>query len=148
VDLERALVSAKLAPERDEMVETARHLGREPAARFVLRLIELDRQIDIAHLERAACVGAKNPDFAHPRHVPTLATHEALDKSADPLRRLRAFHRARLMRERKANLHRAECGSSVLRCQRLVDSPCLLANIAAYLLRMGWSLSRARVNKE
>jgi hypothetical protein len=35
------------------MVETARHQGREPAARFVLRLIELDRQIDIAHLKRA-----------------------------------------------------------------------------------------------
>jgi hypothetical protein len=48
VDLERALVSAKLAPERAEMVETAGHQGREPAARFVLRLIELDRQIDFA----------------------------------------------------------------------------------------------------
>jgi hypothetical protein len=102
VDLERALVAARLPPERPEMVEAARHQGREPHSGLVLRLVELHRQIDIADLERAARRGAEHPDLAHPRHVATLATYDALKNTADPPGRLRAFHRARLMRERNA----------------------------------------------
>src|SRR5262245_54912475 len=55
-DLECALVPAKVAPERPEMVEAARHHGREPNAGLVLRLVELHRQIHIADIERAAGV--------------------------------------------------------------------------------------------
>jgi hypothetical protein len=67
VELECMLVPAKLAPERPKMVEAARHQGREPSARFILCLVELHRQIDIADLERAARIGAEDPDLAHPR---------------------------------------------------------------------------------
>src|SRR6266511_4948270 len=66
VDLERALVPAKLAPERAEVVEAARHRGREPAPGLVLRLVELHRQIDVADLKRAARIQAEDPDLAHP----------------------------------------------------------------------------------
>ena len=75
------------------MIEAARHQGRDPAAGLILRLLELHRQIDIAHLERAACIRAKDPDRAHPRQVPTLCTGKTTEESLDPLRRLRALHR-------------------------------------------------------
>src|SRR6266511_1352406 len=91
VDLERALVPAKLAPERAEMVEAARHEGREPPPGLVLRLVALHRQIDVADLERAPRIGAEDPDLAHPRQVATLATHDSTEKTIDPPRRLRAL---------------------------------------------------------
>ena len=112
VQLERALLSAQFAPERAEMVEATRHQGREPAARFVLRLIELHRQIDIADLERAARIGTEEPDLAHPRHVMTLASHEALDKTAEPPRRLRAFHRGPDYCGPNRGLRRAGCAAA------------------------------------
>jgi hypothetical protein len=71
VDLEHALVPAKLATERAEMVEAAGEPDREPLAGFILRLVELQRQIDIADLERAAHIGAEDPDLTHPRRVAT-----------------------------------------------------------------------------
>ena len=55
-----SLVPAQLAPERAEMVEAARHQGREPDAGLFLRLVELHRQIHIADIERAAGVGAED----------------------------------------------------------------------------------------
>jgi hypothetical protein len=79
---------AKLAPERAEMVEAARHTGCKPTAGLLLCLVELHRQIDIADLERAARVGAEDPDLAHPRQVAALAIHNALDKTSDPRRHL------------------------------------------------------------
>jgi hypothetical protein len=45
VDLEDALVPAKLVSERAEMVEAARDQGREPAPGLVPRLVELHREI-------------------------------------------------------------------------------------------------------
>jgi hypothetical protein len=36
------------------VVEAARHQSREPAPGLVVRLVELDRQIDIADIECAA----------------------------------------------------------------------------------------------
>ena len=41
MDLECTLVPAKLAAELAEVVEAARHEGREPAAGLVLALVEL-----------------------------------------------------------------------------------------------------------
>jgi hypothetical protein len=74
--------------ERAEMVETARHQGREPPPGLVIRLVELHRHIDIADLERAARIGAEDPDLAHPRQVATLALHDALEEALDPPGRL------------------------------------------------------------
>jgi hypothetical protein len=88
VDLERALVPAKLAPERPEMVEAARHQGREPHAGLVLRLVELHRQVHIADIERAAGVGAEDPDLAHTRQVGAVTAYDASEQSFDSLRRL------------------------------------------------------------
>jgi hypothetical protein len=93
VDLERALIPAKLAPERAEMVEAGRHQGREPAPGLVLRLIELHRQIDIADLERVARIRAEDPHLAHPRQVETLAARDTTEETLDPSRRLQPFHR-------------------------------------------------------
>ncbi len=98
MDLERALVPAKLAPERTEMVEAARHEGREPPPGLVLRLVELHRQIDVADLERATRIGAEDPDLANPRQVATLAVRDLIEETLDPPRRLRALHMARLKR--------------------------------------------------
>jgi hypothetical protein len=61
MDLVCALVAAKLTPERAEMVEAARHQGREPSPGLVLRLVDLHRQIDITDLERPARIGAEDP---------------------------------------------------------------------------------------
>src|SRR6266542_1161317 len=80
------------------MVETARHQSREPAAGLILRLVELHRQIDVADLDRAARIGAEDPDLAHPRQVATLAVRDANEETLDPPRRLRALHMARLKR--------------------------------------------------
>src|SRR6266536_1496293 len=80
------------------MVETARHQSREPAAGLILRLVELHRPIDVADLERAARIGAEDPDLAHPRQVATLAVRDANEETLDPPRRLRALHMARLKR--------------------------------------------------
>ena len=96
MDLKNALVPAKLTSERTEMIEAARHQGREPAAGLVLRLLELHRQIDIADLERAARIGAEDPDLTHPRQVPALAGHDASEKTVYPLRRLGTLHMARV----------------------------------------------------
>ena len=93
VDFEHALVSAKLAPQRAEVVEPACHQGREPDTGLVLRLVELHRQIDIADLERTPRIGAEDPDLAHPRQIATLALDHASEQTFDPLRRLRALHR-------------------------------------------------------
>jgi hypothetical protein len=84
VDLESALRPAKLMAERAEMVEAARHQGREPAPGLVIRLVELHRHIDIADLERAAHIGAEDPDLAHPRQVTTFALRDALEEALDP----------------------------------------------------------------
>jgi hypothetical protein len=84
------------------MVEAARHQGRKPEARFLLRLVELHDQIDITDLERTARIGTKDPDLAHPRHVATLAVHETTQESLDPPARLRALHGARVMRRPNA----------------------------------------------
>jgi hypothetical protein len=80
------------------MVDAARHQGREPPPGLILRLAELDRQIDVADLERAAREGAEDPDLAHPRQISTLATDDATEETLDPPRRLRALHMASLMR--------------------------------------------------
>ena len=64
------------------MVEAAGHQGHEPARSLVLGLVELHGQIDIADLERAARIGAEDPDLAHPRHIATLAAHNAPQKSS------------------------------------------------------------------
>jgi hypothetical protein len=98
MDLECALGPAQLAPERAEMVEAARHQGREPASGLVLRLVELHRQIHIADIERAAGVGAEDPNLAHPRQVGAVTANDAREQTFDPLRRLRPLHGARLMR--------------------------------------------------
>src|SRR5436309_11337733 len=74
------------------MVEAAGEPGREPSAGLVLRLVKLHRQIDIADLERAARIGAEDPDLPHPRQVATLAVLHAIDDAVDPPRRLRALH--------------------------------------------------------
>jgi hypothetical protein len=42
--------------------EAARHLRREPSAGLVLRLVELQHQIDVADLERTASTWAEDPD--------------------------------------------------------------------------------------
>ena len=102
VELECALVPAKLSPERPEMVEAARHQGREPNAGLVLCLVELHRQIHIAGIERAAGVGAEDPDFAHPRQVGAVTANDASEQTFDPLHRLRPLHGARLMRRPNA----------------------------------------------
>jgi hypothetical protein len=87
------------------MVEAARHQRRKPAPGLVLRLVELHRQIDVADLERAARIGAEDPDLAHPRQVATLAVRDVTEETLDPPRRLRASHMARLKRgERHAAL--------------------------------------------
>jgi hypothetical protein len=83
---------------RREMVEAARHQGREPDAGLVLRLVELHRQIHIAEIERAAGVEAEDPDLAHPRQVGAVTANDASEQTFDPLRRLRPLHGARLMR--------------------------------------------------
>jgi hypothetical protein len=70
------------------MVEAARHQRRKPAPGLVLRLVELHRQIDVADLERAARIGAEDPDLAHARHIAPLAGRDAAEKTVDPLRRL------------------------------------------------------------
>jgi hypothetical protein len=102
VDLERALVPAQLTPERAEIVEAAGHEGRKPQPGLVLRLVELHRQVDIADLERATRIGAEDPNLTHPRQIATLTAHDALEKTIDPPRRLRALHMASLMRGQSA----------------------------------------------
>jgi hypothetical protein len=82
VDLERALVPSKFAPERAQMVVATGHQGREPSTRLVHRLVELHREIDIADLECAARIGAKGPDLAHPWQVSTLAVCDALEETS------------------------------------------------------------------
>jgi hypothetical protein len=76
MDLECTLVPAKLAAALAEVVEAARHEGREPAAGLVLALVELHRQIDIADLERAARIGAEDPDLTHAGQIPTPSTRK------------------------------------------------------------------------
>ena len=113
MDLEHALVPAKFAPERAEMVEAAGHQGREPAPSLVLRLVELHRQIDVADLERAARIGAEDPDLAHPQQIATLASHSATEETLDPSRRLRPLHMARLVLAKDAA--RASCDRWIIR---------------------------------
>ena len=70
------------------MVEAARHQGRKPQARFLLRLVELHRQIDITDLERAPRVGTEDPELADPRQIATLTLHHATEESLEPPPRL------------------------------------------------------------
>jgi hypothetical protein len=70
------------------VVEAARHQGRKPAPRLVPRLVELDHEIDIADLERAARIGTEDPHLAHAWQVATIAAHDAFEERLDPLRRL------------------------------------------------------------
>jgi len=84
VDLEFALVPAQLAPERAEMVEAARHQGLEPDAGLFIRLVELHRQIHIADIERAAGVGAEDPDLAHPKQVGALPPTTLASRPSTP----------------------------------------------------------------
>lgn len=97
MDLECPLVPAKLAPERAEMVEAARHQGREPPSRFVLRLVELHRQIDVADLERAARERTKYPDLTNTSEVAALGPDYAPEQGVEPPRRFRSLHALRLV---------------------------------------------------
>lgn len=92
MELKRALRSSKLTPERAEMIEATGETGCEPTTRLVLRLIELHCQVDVAHLECAARVGAEDPNLAHARQVRALTTHYANKQSVNPPCRLRALH--------------------------------------------------------
>jgi len=83
VQLEHALVPAQLAPEGGEVVEAAGERCREPTSRLVLRLIELDRQIDVTDLDCPTSVRAEDPDLAHPRHVPTVAARDKLEQALE-----------------------------------------------------------------
>ncbi len=117
------------------MVETARHQSREPAAGLILRLVELHRQIDVADLERAARIGAEDPDLAHPRQVAAPTVLHATEETLDPPRRLRALHMARLKR-----------GESVLPTHESSSTTLLDAGGEADVARRSNRL-RARVNK-
>lgn len=94
MEFEHSLMPSQLALERRAMVETASKRCREPASRLVLRLIELDRQIDVTDLDCPTRVRAEDPDLAHPRHVPTVAARDKLEQALDPSCRFRPFHGA------------------------------------------------------
>jgi DNA-binding beta-propeller fold protein YncE len=113
VDLKDALVPAKLAPERAEMVEAAGEQRREPLASLVSRLVELDCQIYVAHFRGAARIGAEDPNLAHPRQVATLATHDAIEETLDAFRSFRALHSASLVSEPSHRYARAVAAASL-----------------------------------
>ena len=105
------------------MVKAADEPGREPLAGLVLRLVELHRQIDIADLERAARIRAEDPDLAHPRHVATLATRNAIEETLDTLSSFRARHSARLVLETAAVVRAAGAGTACLCCVAVAPWP-------------------------
>jgi hypothetical protein len=76
------------------MVEAARHQHREPSTRFVLCLVELHRQIDVADLERAAREGTKYPDLTNTSEVAAIRPDYALEEGVEPPRRFRSFTRS------------------------------------------------------
>jgi hypothetical protein len=94
VQLEHALVPAQLAPEGGAVVEAASERCGEPTSRLVLRLIELDRQIDVTNVQCPTRVRAEDPDLAHPRQVPTVAARDKLEQALDSSCRFNPFHGA------------------------------------------------------
>jgi hypothetical protein len=81
------------------MVKAAGEESGDPAASFVLRLVELHREIDVTYLERATRVGAEDPDLTHATEVATVCLDDTLEEGVDPLRRFGPLHALRLVPE-------------------------------------------------
>jgi hypothetical protein len=74
------------------VIEAAGVSCDEPKAGFIFRLVELDGEVDVADLERAARVRAEYADLADAGQILPLGRGYASEQSVDPPCRLRASH--------------------------------------------------------